>query len=139
MTGQLDIFKGKRQRGVKPPDPLEIAIHGMVADVLNRWLTPGWMWWHTPNGGLRDKATAGMMKRLGAKPGVSDFLLISPGMAQLHALELKRRLHKPTDDQMAFLEAVGAAGGKQAWTDGFDGAIAILKRWGALRVDISLS
>jgi hypothetical protein len=35
MAGQLSLFKGKRQRGVRPPPPKEFALHRMG-------VMPGW-------------------------------------------------------------------------------------------------
>jgi hypothetical protein len=65
-------------------------------------------------------------------------MLVSPIGARLHALELKRRGNKPTEEQKAFLAAVQAAGGEAAWCDSFDDAITILKAWGALSDRIHL-
>src|SRR6185436_8224446 len=50
MTGQLNLFKGKRQRGTQPPPPKEFALHCMVADTVRRWILPGWIWTHFPAG-----------------------------------------------------------------------------------------
>src|SRR4249919_1526596 len=109
MAEQLDLLTGRKAR--KLPAALEFEVHCMVADLLanKRCLVPGWLWWHTPNGEARTPATAGRLKRMGVKPGVSDFLLLSPD-GMLHALELKRRGEKPSDEQRAFLEAVALTG-----------------------------
>ena len=135
MAGQPDLFT-KRVR--KPPPAKEFAVHCALADLLRINLAPGWLFFHPANGELRDKATAGRLQRMGVKPGVSDFILISPPSARLHALELKRRGEKPSEAQYAFLFAVTAAGGRSAWCDKFDDAIAILTSWGALRTTVSL-
>jgi hypothetical protein len=129
---QPDLFT-KRMRRL-PPAP-EFKVHCMVADVLRLSIAPGWLWWHTPNGEARSKATAGRLKRMGVKPGVSDFLLLSPE-GQLHALELKRKGDKPRDDQRAFLETVEAAGGRSRWVDSFNDAVTVLIGWGAVRVSL---
>jgi hypothetical protein len=131
--GQTDLFT-KRTR--KPPPALEFAVHAMLADTLRVALMPGWLWWHTPNEGARSIGEAGRLKRMGVKAGVSDFLLISPPAGRLHALELKRRGKKPTPAQMSFLALVRLAGGHSEWTDTFDGALVILKRWGAVRITL---
>jgi hypothetical protein len=127
---QLDIFKSKRQRGVKAPPPLEFPIHCMVADSLR--LQCDWIWFHCPSGELRTKQTAAKLQRMGVKPGVPDFLLVKPGSGRLYGLELKRLGKKPTDEQSAFGRDLIAAGGWWAWTDSYVGAIVLLKRWGAL-------
>lgn len=131
-AGQPDLFT-KRVR--KPPPPPELAVHAMVADVLKLSITPGWLWFHVPNGGYAlSRASAGMLQRMGIKAGVSDFLLIAPPAGRVHALELKRRGKQPTEAQTAFLEAVRGAGGLSDWCDDFDTALHILTGWGAVRV-----
>lgn len=147
MIGQLDLFKGKRQRGTKAPPASEFAVHCVVADSLRIGIMPGWQWWHTPNGGERPafvkkngkriSIEGGKLQRMGTKRGVSDILLVAPPQGRLHALELKARGEAPDDDQNAFLEAVRAAGGIAEWTDSFDGAIEILRRWGAIKVRLT--
>lgn len=123
-------------RIARRPPALEFAVHCMIADTLRLALQPGWVWWHTPNGELRNRATAGRLKRMGVHPGVADFLLIGPPAATLHALELKRRGLKPTEAQTAFLDAVKGAGGRVDWVDSFDAAVAVLKAWGAVRIKL---
>jgi hypothetical protein len=107
---QPDLFT---RRTRKLPPPLEFEVHCMVADLLQKWISPGWV-----------------------RPGVSDFLLLSPD-GQLHALELKRKGERPNDDQAVFLAMVHAVGGRADWVDTFDGAVKILKDWGAVKVSLS--
>ena len=116
------------------PPPMEFEVHCQIADLLAVAISPGWSWFHVPNGEKRDKATAARLKRMGVKPGISDFLLIAPEGARLHALELKRQGKKPTDEQYVFMDAVFMAGGQSTWVDNFDDALIELKRWGAIRV-----
>lgn len=130
---QLDMFTKRRAK--RPPPALEFPVHAALADTLRVGLTPGWVWWHTPNGGYAlGKATAGQLKRMGVRAGVSDFILIAPALGRVHALELKRMGLRPSEAQIAFLGAVRAAGGYAEWADNFDDAIRILKDWGAVRV-----
>jgi hypothetical protein len=137
---QLDLLKDpRRQRGTKPPPAKEFAVHCMVADTLRRALASGWIWFHPANGELRDDATGGRLKRLGVRPGVSDFILVAPAGGRVHALELKRRGERPTEAQTAFLVAVRAAGGKAEWADSYQVAIEILAAWGALRRKIEIA
>ena len=143
---QLDIFKSKRQRGVKPRGPTEFEIHVTVADYLRHGIVPGWIWFHPPNGGERPafinkkgkrvSAEGGRLQRMGTKPGVSDILLAKSPSGQLHALELKRKGEKPNDDQRQFMDDVIALGGRAAWADTVSGALAILTEWGALSTRI---
>lgn len=144
---QLSLLKGPKQRGVKLAPAKEFAVHCLIADSLRHGISPGWIWFHCPNGGERPafinakgrrvSAEGGRLQRMGVKPGVSDFLLIAPPHARFYALELKRRGETPDDDQLAFLADVEAAGGAVAWVDTFDKAIAQLTAWGAIRVRLA--
>lgn len=146
---QLDLLKrgGGRQRGIKPPPALERETHIAIADTLRVSIVPGWIWFHPPNGGERPafvnrhgkrvSPEGGLLARMGTRPGVSDFILAAPPRARLHALELKRRGEQPDDQQLAFLEAVRAAGGQAAWVDNYREAIEVLTGWGAVRVRVS--
>ena len=62
---------------------------------------------HPPNGGLRDKATAGQMKALGQSPGVPDLLLPvgSRGYVGL-AIELKTTSGVVSPEQAEWLDAL---------------------------------
>jgi hypothetical protein len=144
---QLDLLKGPRQRGVRPPPASEFPVHCMIADTLRRSLSFGWVWFHPPNGGERpafiNKAgkrvsfEGSRLQRMGALPGAADFILIAPPAGRVHALELKRWGVTPSDAQFDFLARVAAAGGQTAWVDNFDAAIHVLKSWGAVRVKVS--
>jgi hypothetical protein len=140
---QLSLWKSKRQRGVKPKPAPEFPVHCAIADTLYRWIAPGWLFWHTPNGGERTKRIdprtgrryspeGQRLKRMGLRDGVSDFLLIGPPAAQLHAYELKREGETPTEEQLQFGQDVLNAGGKFAWGDTYEHAIAQMQAWGAL-------
>lgn len=86
---QLSLFKGKRQRGVKPPAPLEFASHCVIADLLRRWCSPMWIWTHMPAGEHRNVVTAVRLKRMGLRPGWPDFQFAGPDGVTFF-LELKR-------------------------------------------------
>jgi hypothetical protein len=148
MPGQLSLFKGKQQRGVKAPPAAEFLVHCAIADTLNRWLMPGWVWFHPPNGGERPariidgrrvSVEGGRLKRMGARSGTSDFILCGPPNGRMHALELKRQGLTPTEDQTLFGKQVALAGGAWAWCDGYKPAIHILQVWGALPVNIKVT
>ena len=143
IAKQMDLFKGKRQRGVKAPAPLEFPVHVAIADTLDRWIRPGWLWWHHPAGGERPKRVdprtgkpyspeASRLKRMGAKDGISDFILIGPPSGFVYAYELKRKGKRPTYEQEDFGAKIIAAGGQWAWGDTYDHAIATFQDWGAL-------
>jgi hypothetical protein len=133
-AAQLSLFAGKRQRGTKLPPAKEFPVHCMIADLLRLSLMPGWIWFHPANGEFRDRLTGARLRRMGVKPGVSDFILIAPPTGCVHVLELKRQGLKPTREQQDFLLEVAAAGGKAAWVDSFDDAKKVLKSWCAVRV-----
>jgi hypothetical protein len=150
---QLDLLKGPRQRGVRPTGATEFEMHCVIADYLRVGKAPGWLWFHPPNGGERSaiwkenkdgtitrrSIEGGRLKRMGARAGVSDFILIQPGGARVHVLELKRRGEKPTESQLLFMDEVEQAGGKVAWVDTVDDALAVLEGWGAIRRQVRVS
>jgi hypothetical protein len=117
-----------------PPAP-EFNLQCLVADILRRWHTPGWRFTHIASGELRSKATAARLKRMGVIPGWPDFILLSPD-ALAHFLELKRRGRKLADDQEDFADYCAERGYPFEWTDNFNQALAILKRWGAVRGNV---
>lgn len=80
-----------------------------------------------PNGGHRNKATAGKLKAEGVKPGVSDTMLPlrRHGYAGLW-LELKAPKCEPTDLQYAWLERMVLAGYQAEWADDWIKAATII-------------
>lgn len=131
-VGQIDLFT-KRIR--KLPTVKELALHTMVADDLKRWAKPEWRYTHVPAGELRTKATAGKLKRMGVVSGWPDFLLLGP--PGLHCLELKRDGEKLTPEQIEFQDFCYANGTPYAvaWT--YKQAVAVLREWGVLKVEIT--
>lgn len=136
MERQLDIFRTKWHRGTKAPPALEQATHIAIADTLRRWAYPHWWWSHIGHGGKRSAETGRLLKRMGVKPGISDFLLIGP--TGFHFLELKRPPNKPTEAQIDFGIAVIAGGGKFAVANSYEEAIGVLKMWGCLKVNVHI-
>jgi len=128
-VGQIDLFT---RRIRKAPAPVERKVHIAIADTLRVGCAPGWLWTHFPAGELRTKATGELLKRMGLKTGWSDFLLLDPA-GRFHALELKRKGKKPTDEQQEFLAELGMRSlCHAAWVDNYDDAITVLRQWGAL-------
>lgn len=126
---QAELFLLERTRR----DNRERRLHIAIADLLRKGaLTPGWIFFHCPNGEYRTENTGALLQRMGVRPGVSDILLVAPPMGCLHCLELKDHGLKPTPEQRKFMRDVQNAGGRANWADSYDGAVAILKRWGAL-------
>jgi len=109
----------------------EYAMYRQIVDTL-RYARPGVVWWHTPNEGKRNRATGGILKAMGMKPGVADFLFVIPPDGKLAALEIKAPGNKPTAAQAAFLQEIQRAGGLAAWCDTWELAIKHLAAWGIL-------
>lgn len=143
MTGQLNLFKGKRQRGTQPPPPLEFATHCALADTIRRWILPDWYWFHYPSGELRDhqinpktgnrfSITGQRLLRMGAKKGVADFGFFHASGA-VYWLELKRKGGVVTDEQSDFLAFMGASGHGVALCWSYEQAVQALVDWKILR------
>jgi hypothetical protein len=126
--GQINLFT---KRVSKAPSALEVQTHIAIADLLRIGLAPRWLWFHPPNGGWRATTTGGLLKRMGARRGASDFILIGHGHP--FAMELKREGEKPTPEQLAFGRDWQTAGGTFAWVDTYKAAEAQLRLWGALK------
>ena len=90
MTGQLSLFKSKRQRGVAHVRrPKEFALHCAVADTVKRWILPDWIWTHFPAGEHRSVITGARLKRMGLNRGFPDFQFFHRN-GRVCFLELKR-------------------------------------------------
>lgn len=144
MAGQLSLFKSKRQRGIKPPPPLEFATHATLADICKRWLMPEWRFTHLPMGEFRgyslDPKTgkrwsaAGMrLQRMGVVAGWPDFMFAGPDQ-QMFWLELKRAgSGRVSEAQAEIFAHLMACGFPLLITNSLDDAVAELKARGILR------
>ena len=131
---QLELLK---RRGRKPfnalPEPSELQIHIAVVARLRLLCRPGIIYWHTPNGGLREnKREAAKLRAMGVLPGVADLQFLYPCAQPNLFLELKARGRKLTPDQEVFRDLVRAAGHAYEWTDSLDEAIRILIQYKVL-------
>ncbi len=109
----------------------EEMIHRALVQHLQRRVSPGTVWWHTPNGDIRHKGAAGRLKALGTKAGMPDLLLLRDG--QLYAVELKRDGGRLSDVQRERLMELAAAGALTVEARGLDAALSALKGWGLVR------
>jgi hypothetical protein len=135
---QLSLFKGKRQRGVQPPPPLEFQLHATLADICRRWINPRWRFTHLPLGEKRDLVTAARLKRLGTTPGWPDFIFAGPG-SQVFWLELKRpKRGRLSEDQADIIGHLVACGFGVLVTTSIDDAVATLKQAGILRANMEV-
>ena len=132
---QLDLFKGKWQRGVRPPDPLEREIHITLVRIFRASKLPGWGMLHPANGELRTKATGALLKDMGVMAGASDLFVFGPNKF-FGALEVKRRGGTMSIEQAAFQLWIETLGFKSACVDSVKEGVAVLKKWGAVRVSL---
>ena len=128
---QLSLFKGKRQRGTKPPPPLAFASHVVIADLLRRWCNPQWEFTHLPLGEKRNVVTAARLKRMGVMPGWPDFFFCGPNRSMLW-LELKRKGNSLSEAQKKIAAHLRQCGFEYLVTDNVNEAIAWLKTHGVL-------
>lgn len=121
----------------------EQVIHRAIADHLRLRGVPGLVWWHTPNsifaGGKRSRKgiaiQASIMRGLGMRAGVSDFVLVHGG--RIFALELKAEGGRPTVAQLEFLADMANAGAFTCLCEGLDRTLKTLEAWGLLRGHVS--
>lgn len=144
---QLHLFKGRRQRGSVAPTPKEFAVHCAVADLLRRWIMPGWKWTHFPAGeerparinrqGKRVSGAGARLKRMGLSSGWPDFQFFHISGA-VKFLELKRQGFGSSDEQEDIAAHLIRAGHGYLCTDNFDDAVATLVLWRILRSGINV-
>ena len=129
---QLALFAGKRQRGVKPPPVSEFRTQCALADTLDRWLAPGWMYTHLPFGEHRTEMTGARLKRMGTKRGWPDFVFVGQGR-ELIFLELKNRINKLTNEQVMVAQHLKECGFTFLLANSYESAVTQLKTYGVLQ------
>jgi hypothetical protein len=141
---QKDLFT-RRWRKVPVREPLEDQIQKALIKHLQLRCRPDVIYWHTPNGGLRFKITAALLKATGVIPGVPDLIFIWPQlvsvvsiaevqtMPRVLGLELKSRKGKLTSHQNAFAARMRRAGAAYETANNIDDALAILEQYGIIR------
>ena len=145
IPGQYDMFKRDRRRRPKAdraPDPKEFQLQISLIDLLRLQARPEIEYFHVPNGELREKRHAAKLKAMGVLPGVDDlqftFPPLRPGDPESRVsptlyLELKARKGRLTSDQEIFRDLVQLQGHNYEWTDSFDDAVRILKKYNVLK------
>ena len=146
---QLPLFGRRKRRPGR--GSREFNLHVMVADVLERWATPGWQWTHLPFGEHRNAITGARLKRMGTKRGWPDFILLPPLKIVPNMLaperkiplyprpcflELKRKGGKLTEEQSELMLWMIANCYEYEVCDNFNDAINVLRDWGAVRASV---
>jgi hypothetical protein len=119
------------QRWRRPPPAPERRTHIALADRLRLQADPDWWWSHMPAGEHRSAATGALLKAMGLRPGMLDFLLIDPN-GRHYWLELKRGQAPLTNGQIDFTDMLRARGVPYYIARNYDAAVAQLKTWGAI-------
>jgi hypothetical protein len=109
----------------------EQTIQKAVFQHIDARAAPGVFAFHVPNGGLRSKTEAAIMKGLGVKAGIPDVFAIHQGRA--YGMELKAPGGRLSPAQRETLAALEAAGATTAIAEGLDEALDVLERWKILR------
>ncbi|HEY2242603.1 MAG TPA: hypothetical protein VGH47_00080 [Xanthobacteraceae bacterium] len=134
VARQKDLFT-KRWRQARAPDPSELQIQISLIQRLGYMALPNCVFFHVPNGELRDKRAAAKLKAMGTLPGVSDLVFIyndAAGGLQVLFLELKARGRLPTPAQAGFADRVCKLGCNVEVADSIDRAVEILENYGIL-------
>ena len=109
----------------------------MVADILKRFVMPGWRYTHLPMGELREHATAVRLRRMGVTRGWPDLMFVS-ATGEVCFMELKRRGSHLTEEQDEIATFLGNAGLRYNCVDNFQDALVTLKIWGVVRSGIDV-
>lgn len=110
----------------------EQDLHAFTADLLRLKAAANVVWFHVPNGEYRSKRTAGKLKRMGVRPGVSDIELVLPPHGRSAFLELKFGRNGLSEAQKVFREQAEAAGALFAVATTPESVEFVLREWGAL-------
>jgi len=132
---QRDLFS-KRWRNIRAPQPDERQIHISLVAQLKLICRKDVLFYHCPNGELRDDALGAKLKAMGVLPGVYDLIFLYRERDQLQVLylELKTRKGRLTEAQAVFGMRAGEVGCHVYAAHSLDEAIAILNKHKLLRV-----
>jgi ABC-type sugar transport system ATPase subunit len=88
---------------------------------------------HSPNGGIRNKATAARLKAMGVRKGFPDLVLtLRRGGFVCLAIELKVGKNKATAEQAQWLDHLGGQGWMAVLCVGFEATVRTLADYMAL-------
>lgn len=106
----------------------EQSLHLRLADLLRRSPNHHVVWWHTNNNSDSPKRGK-LMKRMGVKPGIADFLFIKPSPAELFSLELKTETGRASPEQLDWRDYIRDIGWYAEIAYGWDHAVRVLGAW----------
>jgi hypothetical protein len=109
----------------------EQQIQKVIVQHLKLRARPGLFWYAIPNGGVRSKVEAAIMKATGTRPGVPDLAFLHEGRA--YFLEVKAEDGRASEHQLKAIADINDAGGYAVIGCGLDRCLQILERWGLLR------
>jgi hypothetical protein len=116
----------------------EQQIHLAVAKHLRLRGMPGLVHFHCPMGAhYASRFQGAMMQALGARKGVSDFILVY--RSRIYCLELKSIGGRPTEEQLLFLSDMERQGAVTAIAVGIDQALKTLETWGLIKPSVTLN
>jgi hypothetical protein len=113
----------------------EAAMQAHVVKLLQAYARPDIIWWHCPNGELRNHRVGAKLKLAGVRAGVADLNLVIDG--RFHAVELKTEIGTLSGKQLEFQVDLERAGGFFHAAFGIDQAIGILSGIQAFRPGIT--
>lgn len=105
------------------------GLHSFTLALLKK-LRMGVLWFHVPNGAKMSPITKRIMRAMGAKAGVADFVIIVKSKA--YFLEVKKPGGQPSPDQIKFRAEAEFAGARYMVADNENEVTEYLKAIGAM-------
>lgn len=121
-----------RMKKEGPNDQSENWLHRHTKNLLDIAARPGVLYMHIGNGLQRPGKAMNMLKGMGVRTGVSDWLVVVEGKA--HWLELKAPKKEPSDEQLKFMDDARASGCQAFVADDPMEVRTILWGWNAINI-----
>jgi hypothetical protein len=140
LEQQKDLLT-RRWRSVPIVTPKEVGLQIQLVSMLRWCLRPNVIFFHCPNGGLREnKREAAKLRAMGVLPGVSDLMFFWRPVNSFRALflELKRPGGKLSTEQAAFGLAMRTMGADFEIASSIDEAIAAVGTRGLIRPGVEV-
>jgi hypothetical protein len=144
MKLQQKDWISNRWRSVLGEAQLESMMQIQLVQLLKVCVRSDVLWFHPPNGEMRDVRTGAKLRAMGVLAGLPDLmfnwveLVDGIKMRRVLHLELKRRGGRQNEAQAAFQLAVMLLGDQYFVCDSIDEAIAILGEHGLIRRDVEV-